>query len=180
MGRRMGNRTLYSAIMFSALLTGHFSFAGNLQIDVALSPAGSFKAETKKVSGSAHRTPDGIAAEGVVIDMKSLTTGISLRDKHTKEHLLVEKYPQAKLVKATGKNGKGKATLEVSGKTTEVNGTYTIEGNTLKAEFPMKLTDLDIKGVRYMAVGVKDEVKVHIELPLTDGDRATAGVKKTK
>lgn len=180
MGRHMGNSALYSAFIFSAFLAGHAAFANNLQIDVALSPAGSFKAETKKVTGTARRTADGIEATDVVIDMKSLTTGISLRDKHTREHLLADKYPQAKLIKATGRNGKGKATLEVRGKTTEVNGTYTIEGNVLKAEFPMKLTDLDIKGVRYMAVGVKDEVKVHIELPLQEGARGTANVKKRK
>jgi hypothetical protein len=174
----MGKRALFSAYIFSATLIGSTAFANSVQIDVALSPAGSFKAETRKVTGSAHRTADGIEAEGVVIDMKSLTTGISLRDKHTKEHLLVDKYPQAKLVKATGRNGKGKATIEVRGKTQEVAGTYTIEGNMLKAEFPMKLSDLDIQGVRYMAVGVKDEVKVHIELPLSQGRRGTASVKR--
>jgi|GEM_PF-542076 len=178
LGEKMGNRVFYSGAILSAFLTGHIALANNLQIDVALSPAGSFKAETKKISGSAHKTADGIEAENVVIDMKSLTTGIALRDKHTKEHLLVDKYPQAKLLKATGKNGKGTATIEVRGKTTEVSGTYTIEGNTLKAEFPMKLTDLDIQGVRYMAVGVKDQVKIHIELPLTDAKRGTASVKK--
>lgn len=174
----MGNRILFSAVIFSALVTGHFALANSVQIDIGLSPAGSFKAETQKVSGSAHRTADGIEAENVVIDMKSLSTGIALRDKHTKEHLRVEKFPQAKLIKATGKDGKGKATLDVSGKQTEVTGTYVIEGNVLKAEFPMKLTDLDIKGVRYMAVGVKDEVKVRIELPLSEAKRATASTKK--
>ncbi len=178
MGRHMGNRTLFSFIIFSTLVAGQSALANNLQIDIGLSPAGSFKAETKKVSGTAHRTADGIEAENVVIDMKSLTTGITLRDKHTKEHLRVEKFPQAKLIKASGKDGKGTATLEVSGKKTEVTGTYVVEGNTLKAEFPMKLTDLDIKGVRYMAVGVKDEVKVRIELPLSEAKRATASAKK--
>lgn len=180
MGRHMGNRTFFSAIIFSALLTGHSAFANNLQIDVALSPAGSYKAETKKITGSARRTADGIEAEGVTIDLKSITTGIALRDKHTKEHLMVDKYPQAKLVKATGKDGKGKATIELRGKTVEVSGTYKIDGKMVKAEFPMKLSDLDITGVRYMAVGVKDEVKVHIELPLTEATRGTAAVKKNK
>lgn len=163
-----------SFIILAAIVSGHFALAGGMQIDVALSPAGNFKAETQKVNGSAYRTADGVEAKDVTIDLKSLTTGIALRDKHTKEHLLVEKYPQAKLIKASGKDGKGIATIEVRGKTKDVAGTYKIEGNTLKAEFPMKLSDLEITGVRYMAVGVKDDVKVHIELPISDNKRATA------
>ena len=161
-------------IIFASVGIGFNAFANNLQIDVALSPAGSFKAETQKVSGTAYRTAEGIEAKDVIIDLKSLTTGIALRDKHTKEHLQVEKYPQAKLIKAAGKDGKGTATIEVRGKTKEVAGTYKIEGNMLKAEFPMKLSDLEITGVRYMAVGVKDDVKVHIDLPLGESKRGTA------
>lgn len=136
-------------------------------IDVLLSPTGSYKAKTPKVTGMARKTPDGgVTAENVVVDMKSITTGISLRDKHTKERLMVDKYPEAKLVKATGKDGKGTATIDIKGKKQNVAGTYKIEGDTLKAEFPMNLADLDIKDVRYMGIGVKDKVTVHVELPI--------------
>lgn len=162
------------SIIFAIIAAYPCAFAGSLQIDVALSPAGSFKAETQKVNGTAYRTADGIAAKDVTVDLKSLSTGIALRDKHTKERLQVEKFPQAKLIKASGKDGKGTATIEVSGKIKEVAGTYKIDGHTLKAEFPMKLSDLAITGVRYMAVGVKDDVKVHIDLPLSEGKPGTA------
>lgn len=170
-------RNFIFAVASALFLFCDIALASNLQIDVGLSPAGSFKAETKKVSGSAHRTADGIMAENVTIDMKSLTTGISLRDKHTKEHLLVDKYPQAKLIKAIGKDGKGVAKIEIRGKVQEVKGTYTVEGNVVKAKFPVNLSDLDIKGVRYMAVGVKDQVMVQIELPLEKSVRETASTK---
>ena len=171
---------LKSAFMILTFIGGHLASAGQLQIDVALSPAGSFKAQTQKVEGSAYRTVDGIEAKDVSIDLKSITTGMSLRDKHTKEHLLVSKYPEAKLIKAIGKNGKGTATIAIRGKTQDVSGTYKIVGDTVKAEFPMKLSDLDITGVRYMAVGVKDQVMVHIELPLSDAKRATASDAKKR
>jgi polyisoprenoid-binding protein YceI len=140
--------------------------SASVQVDVGLSPAGSFKAETKKVKGTAYKTADGVAAENVIIDLKSLSTGISLRDKHMKEHLMVEKYPQAKLIKAVGKNGKGVATVEIKGKKQKVEGTYKIKGNSLIAEFKVPLAQLDIKDIRYMGVGVKDEVTIHTTLPL--------------
>ncbi len=153
--------------------------SGSLEIDVTLSPAGSYKAKTSAVEGKAHKTADGVAAENITADLSTLKTGIGLRDKHTKEHLLASKYPKAKLISASGKNGKGEATIEVRGKKQKVKGTYTIDGDKLKAEFPMNLPDLDIKDVRYMGVGVKDTVVVHVTVPLeAEGKRATASKKK--
>jgi hypothetical protein len=161
------------------LVLSQFAFAGpaNVGVDVSLSPAGSFRAETDRVQGFAYKTASGIAAENVVIDMRTLKTGVGLRDKHTKEHLMVEKFPQAKLIKAIGKNGQGEAIVEIKGHKQKVKGTYQIVGNTLKAQFPMHLTDVDIKGVRYMGVGVKDDVVINVQLPI-QAARTTASVRK--
>lgn len=143
-----------------------WALASQVAVDVQLSPAGSFKAETGKISGTAYKTADGVEAENVIIDATTLATGVSLRDKHLKERLLAEKFPQIKLVKAVGKNGQGRGEMEIMGLKKLVLGTYTIEGDRLKAKFKIKLSDLDIKGVRYMGVGVKDEVVVNVDLPV--------------
>jgi polyisoprenoid-binding protein YceI len=140
-------------------------FAQSLEIDVKLSPAGSFQATTKKIKGSAKVSGSQAVAEGVLIDLKSLTTGISLRDKHLKDRLNVEKFPIAKLIKAEGNGGKGTATLEIKGQKHQVSGTYEVKGGQLRAQFVMKMSDLGINDVRYMGVGAKDEVTVSIELP---------------
>ncbi|MGE0527983.1 MAG: YceI family protein [Bdellovibrionales bacterium] len=169
------------SVILVCLLYSWAVYPEGVEIGVSLSPAGSFVAKTKKVTGSAYKTADGIAAENVVVDLKSITTGIGLRDKHTKERLMVSKYPQAKLIKAVGKGGKGVAKIEIKGKQQTVRGTYKVEGNVLKAEFPMRLPDLDIKDVRYMGVGVKDTVTVKIELPLSKApQRSTASTNKKK
>lgn len=135
-------------------------------VDVKLSPAGSFKAETSKVKGSAVKTADGVKAENVEVDIQSIKTGIDVRDKHLKQRLLVDKFPTAKLIKAEGKDGKGTATVEVKGMKKDVTGTYKVEGDTLIASFKMSLSDLEIKDARYMGVGAKDEVIVNITLPI--------------
>jgi polyisoprenoid-binding protein YceI len=139
--------------------------AQSLQIDVKLTPAGSFQAITNKVKGSVQVSGNDAQAESVVIDLKSLTTGISLRDKHMKERLNVEQYPMAKLIKAEGKGGKGTATLEIKGQKIPVAGTYEMKDGKLRAQFKMKMSDLGINDVRYMGVGAKDEVTVSVELP---------------
>lgn len=148
-----------------------FYFSVNAQnagviVDVKLSPAGSFKAETMKVKGTATKTADGVKAENIEVDINSLKTGIELRDKHLKERLMSDKHPVAKLIKAEGKGGKGKATVEIKGMQKEVTGTYKISGNTLQAQFKMSLADLEIKDVRYMGVGAKDEVVINVSLPV--------------
>ncbi|MCB9073783.1 MAG: YceI family protein [Bdellovibrionaceae bacterium] len=176
---------LFPILVLSFLLHNQSVFAnGSVEIDVKLSPAGSFKAQTKKVQGRAYRNGDDVVAENIIVDLKNLSTGVGLRDKHLKEHLMVEKYPEAKLVKATGKGGKGVASLIVKGKNQKVEGTYKVKGDTLVAEFPMTLSATDINDVRYMGVGVKDEVIVHVNVPISDGpmphseDHSSAGDKK--
>lgn len=135
-------------------------------IDVKLSPAGSFKAQTNKVTGTAKKVADGVVAQNIEVDIESIKTGVGLRDKHLKQRLMSDKYPKAKLLKAQGKGGKGAAMIEVKGMKKKVSGTYSIEGQMLKAQFKMLLSDLDIKDVRYMGIGAKDEVTVTVNVPI--------------
>lgn len=149
-------------------LVPSLSFAnGKAGADVVLTPAGDFRAKTDDVRGFAVQKGDTVTADNVIVNMKSLSTGLSLRDKHAKEkYLEVEKYPTMVMTKAIGKGGHGKAHIKWRGVEHDVEGTYKIKGDTLIANFPMKLSDYNISGIRYMGVGVEDEVKVEVELPL--------------
>ena len=176
------------ALTFGWVAVSAFVFSLNAaagpqaEFDVTLSPAGSFVGKSTKVTGTAYKTANGVAAENVTIDLSSLSTGVGLRDKHTKEHLDVAKYPQAKLIKAVGHDGKGEALVEIHGVKQKVAGTYKIEGNVLKAQFPIELSKVNIGNIRYMGIGVKDVVTVKIDLPIGDAPagRATASVPPKK
>lgn len=136
---------------------------------VNLSPAGNFQAKTASVQGSAKVTGDEVKASNVKIPLNTLKTGIELRDKHMKEkYLETGTHPEAELVEATGKDGKGRGKLKIRGIEKEVSGTYKIiGGKEVEAEFPIKLSDYGITGIKYMGVGVKDDVKVTVTLPVT-------------
>ncbi len=150
------------AILFPLLVC-----AKGAVVDVALTPAGDFKAKTEDVRGFATMKGDTVTAENVVVNLKNLTTGLSLRDKHAREkYLEVNKYPEMVLVKAIGRGGKGRGRIKYRGVEKDVIGTYSIKGSELTAKFRMKLSDFNIKGIKYMGVGVDDEVTVHVELPL--------------
>lgn len=150
-----------------------------LVLDVVLTPTGSFKAKTSDVKGSATVSGDTVSAENITIKLKNLKTGLALRDKHmTEKYLEVGKFPEAVLLSATGKGGKGKGRLKVRNIEMDVEGTYKVEGSELTADFQVKASDFGITGVKYMGVGVNDNVTVHITLPVQKTETKKAAVKK--
>jgi len=153
--------------------------AQNLKLSVGLSPAGDFVAESDQVSGQAVENPDGsVEAKNIKVPVKSLKSGISMRDEHMQnKYLEAAKYPDIILKAAKGRDGKGAAILIVKGKEGKVNGTYTKNANHLKANFKMKISEFDIKDISYKGIGVEDEVKVEVTVPLVKASAAKAPVK---
>ena len=136
------------------------------EADVKLSPAGDFVGKTSDVSGVATINGDSVEADKIIVKMKNFKTGMAMRDKHAQEkYLETAKFPEAILTKAVGKNGKGSGLLKIKGIEKQVSGTYKIDGKFLKAEFPIKLSDYGITGVKYMGVGVDDEVNLRVSVP---------------
>lgn len=159
-----------SILTLSLLLSISFiSTASHAQmaiVDVSLRPAGSFKVKTSEVKGFAEKKADHFEAHNIVVNLKGIQTGVSLRDEHTKKHLEVEKFPEAVLVSATGKDGKGEGVIRIRGIDHKIQGSYKLEGNNLTAQFPLKLSDYKIEGIKYMGVGVSDEVTLLVTLPV--------------
>lgn len=156
---------LFSVYML-AIFTTSFVYAQEAKVSVKLSPAGSFIGKTNQVKGVVQKSGDGFSAQNIIVSLKSLKTGIELRDQHTLKHLEVEKYPEAVLVKAGGSGGKGSGIIRIKGIEKNISGTYTVSGQKIKAEFPLLLSDFKITGIKYMGVGVKDQVTVEIEVPV--------------
>ncbi len=142
------------------------AFAQQVTVDITLNPMGDFKAKTSDVKGEAVVKGDEVSAQNIVVNMKSLKTGVELRDKHTQKHLETEKFPEAVLISATGKGGKGKGKIKIRGIEKDIEGTYKIEGKVLKADFKLNIADFDMKDISYMGVGVEDEVTLHVSIPV--------------
>ncbi|MCS6838035.1 MAG: YceI family protein [Bdellovibrionaceae bacterium] len=136
-------------------------------VKLKLSPAGQFDAKTKTIEGKVTVKNNEVSAQNIKVPLNTLETGIKLRDEHMKDKYLdVKKYPYATLKVGKGVDGKGDGEIEIRGITKKIQGTYKIEKNILEAEFPLKLSDFEIKGIRYMGVGVKDEVRVIVKMPI--------------
>jgi hypothetical protein len=153
-------------ILVLSFFISSFALAQSAVVDVSLTPAGSFKIKTADVRGFAHSNGDTIEAKGISVGLKNIQTGITLRDTHTKKHLEVDKYPDAVLLQASGKGGKGSGVIKIKGIEKKIAGTYKIEGHQVIAKFPLKLSDFNINDIKYMGVGVDDEVSLTVAIPI--------------
>lgn len=156
-------------LLVSSLLFLGLAFAETgVTVDCKISPTGSFQAKTKDVKGGVTFRNNEIVADKITVDLKSLTTGMGLRDDHMKKkYLEVDKNPEAVLIFGKGKGGKGEGKIKIRGVEKDIKGTYKlISDKELEATFDLSLADFKISGIRYMGMGVKDTVKVTVNVPV--------------
>lgn len=145
------------------LLTS-FAFAkGSVVVDVSLTPAGSFQAKSKKVKGKVVKSGGKLIAKKLKVSVKSLKTGIDMRDEHLYKRLSGKKI---EIVKATGQGGKGSGVIMINKIEKPFKFTYEENGGQVVAKFNLSLKEFQIKDLKYMGVGVADEVSITATVPL--------------
>jgi polyisoprenoid-binding protein YceI len=151
----------------SALLLFQATAWSKVDIEITLTPVGSFTASAPKVKGAASKRGDLVEAKNIELDIGSLNSGIELRDEHMKnDYFETKKYPKATLKSAKGKSGKFVGILSLRGQDKKISGTFKQNGSNIIAEFKTSLSDFNIKKASYMGVGVKNEVTVKVEVPV--------------
>lgn len=154
---------------------------GDVRVKCPMTIGGSFDAKTSTMTGTL--TASGAqpsALDGTLaVDLRTLDTGISLRNEHLREKYLETDrgtgYEMAVLsqIALTGVNtgtpdGKGSFTgsLTLHGVTKTVTGPVEVRGAAgglrIRASFPVHLPDYNIAEPRYLGVGVKDVVQVDV------------------
>jgi hypothetical protein len=153
---------------------------GDVRVVCPLTVGGSFDARTTAISGTLAPGADGLAGS-IAVDLRTLDTGIGLRNAHMRDRYLEvqrgDGFERAVLselrlaapgVVFTGGKTAFTATLLVHGVSRPVNGLaqLTPRGAAMRvqASFPLSLTEFDIPSPRYLGVGVRDRVTVHISL----------------
>jgi polyisoprenoid-binding protein YceI len=139
---------------------------------VASGPAG-LKIEGK--TSDLDLTDDG-ANIVVTVRLASLDTGIAIRDKHTKDCLEVEKYPDTKLIvarsalklPASGDKSSGDApsTLKLHGKDVQTIVHYDVKADgsafLVDGKLHINIKDAGITAPSYMGITVKPDVDVEV------------------
>jgi polyisoprenoid-binding protein YceI len=144
----------------------------------SLTIGGSFEAKTTSLAGELALDPE--TADGVrgtlSADLRTLETGIALRDRHLRQNYLeVDKGPafaSATLdhIKIDNWNGTGKfqGVLALHGVQRAIAGTATVtrdrQGYQVAATFPLKISDFQIPEPVYLGVGVRDTIEVRVKV----------------
>lgn len=155
-----------SLSIFLSLACANQAHAEKIEVAFSLTPAGDFKAKTDDLKGDILVKDGKYSAQNLIVDLKSLKTGISLRDKHIQDKLETSKFSEAKLISASGENGKGSGKILIRGIEKEISGTYEIKDKNMVAKFELKLSDYGITGIKYLGVGVKDTIIVTVNAPI--------------
>jgi polyisoprenoid-binding protein YceI len=145
-----------------------------------------------KVAGPAGLTIEGRTSElsagddgttvTITVPLGNITTGIGLRDEHTKKALEVDKYPTTSLAVArsdlklpaagaeTSGDARGKMTLHGVTKDVTFNYAARNDGGTIgvKGSTRIKMTDFGITAPSYLGVSVKPDVDVTTSFQATD------------
>jgi polyisoprenoid-binding protein YceI len=162
---------------------------GDVRVICPMTAGGSFDVKTKALSGSLTASASGSPSfdGSVTVDLRSLDTGIGLRNEHLRDtYLEVDKgpgYDAATISKIDLKGmnpaapaGKGSfsGSLTLHGVTKTVEGAVDVRqagtGLRVTGSFPLSLSDYGIRPPRYLGIGVKDTVQVQVVFAVTSGD----------
>jgi polyisoprenoid-binding protein YceI len=159
---------------------------GDVRVICPMTIGGSFAAKTTAISGSVTANAIGspVFDGSLAVDLRTLDTGIGLRNEHLRENYLeVGKGPgfdtatlskiEVKGFSPDAPEGKGVFTgaLTLHGVTNTVTGAVDVRqeatGLRVKASFPVNLAEYSIAKPRYLGIGVKDTVEVEVVFPVS-------------
>jgi hypothetical protein len=153
---------------------------GDVRVTCPMTIGGSFEAKTTALTGhlSINAAAKALAGE-LAVDLKTLDTGILLRNRHMLDNYLevqnggdfeMATLSQIDIGALTAGITDGErpftARLRLHGTTKAVGGMakLTTRGTSVRVEasFPVRISEYAIAAPRHLGVGVKDEVVVHV------------------
>jgi len=154
---------------------------GDVRVVCPLTIGGSFEAKTRAITGvlsTSAADPHALAGE-IAVDLKTLDTGISLRNNHMQHRYLeIDKGPDYEKAVVSGLtlaevdpftftgSARFTGTLLVHGQRKPIAGEAKIRRSgsavQIEASFPVVLADFGIPKPQYLGVGVKNEVTVRV------------------
>lgn len=183
---RAASWTVVLVVLLTAGLGAHAYKVDKSKVVVVcpLTVGGNFEAHTSAVAGEMRAAPGNRLEGRLQADLRSLETGIALRDRHLKETYLevvkpgfdravLEQIQLERMIGSTPFTG----LLTLHGRQRPVAGTAklqeTREGLRVEAEFPIRLAEFAIAEPTYLDVGVAPEVRVRVLLNVSRAETAT-------
>jgi len=166
----VGGAALLALASFSLVAAAKYTKSGGGQAGFkAVGPGG------LNIDGKTSEVDVADDGTSVIITVKlgSIDTGMSLRDKHTKEDLEADKFPTATLKIARsavkmGGSGDAKGSMTIHGQTKDVTFNYTASGDNVKGSTRINVGDFGVKPRSYLGISIKNDVEVYANFPVKD------------
>ena len=153
--------------LMAALTHSPFAWADTAKVKakVTLFPVGSFDVTSSELIGTGVKNGDTFQAQELKVPVKTLVTGMSLRDTHMRERLQEKDHPFIVATDVQAKEGAGSANVNIGGVTQKLDFKFKVLDNKVaEANFKVKLSDFKIPDINYKGVGVEDEVEVIVDV----------------
>lgn len=164
------------AVLGGEAVSNTYRLAGEVTVLCPLTIGGSFEVTTKTVRGNLAVDNTG-ALQGIVeVDLRTLRTGIALRDQHMRDtYLEVNRGPSFGVASVEDlRVDRLNGTTSFTGMMTLHGQRQTIMGGAeferrdgrlrVRATFPIRISAFGIPSPIYLGVGVKDEIQVKVTL----------------
>lgn len=176
MERKTRFHSLVGGAAALALLT--FSLVAAAKLSKTGDGAAGFKATGPGGLNIDGKTSDiAVADDGttvtITVKLDNIDTGMSLRNKHTKEDLEADKFPTATLKIARsglkfGGSGDAKGQMTIHGTTKDVSIHYEHSGDHVKGTTRINVGDFGVKPRSYLGISIKNEVEVYANFSAKD------------
>jgi len=136
---------------------------GSFKAQIELSPVGSFEVKGKRVKGHITKTGPNYTADKISVSVKSLKSGIDLRDEH-----MLKRFTSKKIIitEAKGSSGKGECYIEINDIKKKTSFTFKDSGSKALIQISIKLSDFEFKKLGYLGVKVQDIVKIKAKIDI--------------
>lgn len=148
----------------------NFAYAHKLKVLGTLSPFGSVEIYSSDIDGEIFYSPETkeIAALDLSVPVKSLDSGISLRNEHIHKFLNIKKYPEILMKDMVVKGGKGSAFLTINGVTKKIQFTVKKSKKLLQTVLKLNMANFKLPKAQFYHIGVDPEIKVFVDIEKKD------------
>ena len=184
--RRTTSWTVALVVLLTVGLGAHAYKVDKSKVVVTcpLTVGGSFEARATAIVGEMRSAPGNRLEGRLQVDLRSIETGIALRDRHMKENYLEVGKPGfdrvvLEQIQLERMNGSTPFTglLTLHGRQRAIAGAAVLQetrdGLRVEAEFPVRLSDYAIAEPTYLGVGVASEVRVRVVLNVSRAEITT-------
>lgn len=161
---------MFKSIIIILILSSNSLWAHKLKVLGTLSPYGSVEIYSTEIDGEIFYKNGSkeIGALDLSVPVKSLDSGIALRNEHIHKYLNQKKHPEILMSDLSIKGGKGQGKITINGVTKKIS--FVVKESKKRFHTVLKLNTQKFKlaKAKFFHIGVDPDIKVFVDIEKKD------------